>query len=145
MKEEVKNDKCECGHARIVHSKTTSINYTQGSCDCCKCQHFIMDSGMSHPIDTKEVEKMIGEILKEISLKIFGDEYSLSVTDYNFIYEKLQLAYTFGRQDERKEVVEDFKNIIMDSSYDNMIISGSTNREFTWNKIEKLLQALKRE
>lgn len=100
---------------------------------------------MSHPIDTKEVEKMIGEILKEISLKIFGDEYSLSVTDYNFIYEKLQLAYTFGRQDERKEVVEDFKNIIMDSSYDNMIISGSTNREFTWNKIEKLLQALKRE
>lgn len=44
---------------------------------------------------------------------------------------------------ERTALVERFKEIIMDDSYDNMIISGSSEREYAWNKIYHLLTKTK--
>ena len=38
------NDKCQCGHARGLHKKIVSVNYTEGKCGVigCDCKHFIM-------------------------------------------------------------------------------------------------------
>ena len=38
------NDLCECGHERKHHGKSQSINYTDGKCTKCLCEHFIMDN-----------------------------------------------------------------------------------------------------
>ena len=35
---------CECGHARQYHGKSHSINYTEGKCMKCKCEHFVIDN-----------------------------------------------------------------------------------------------------
>jgi hypothetical protein len=41
-KEERGNDMCKCGHERKYHSKSFSINWTQGFCEKCKCCNFSM-------------------------------------------------------------------------------------------------------
>lgn len=39
-KKDNENDACICNHTRHFHGKTTSINYTDGKCSECGCQHF---------------------------------------------------------------------------------------------------------
>jgi hypothetical protein len=36
------NQSCECGHKRNEHSASYSINYTEGFCSKCKCEHFLL-------------------------------------------------------------------------------------------------------
>ena len=40
----VENDLCECGHERKYHGKSKSINYTEGKCNQCDCENFVIDS-----------------------------------------------------------------------------------------------------
>lgn len=37
------NDVCVCLHARKLHGKSYSINYTDGHCTTCNCKNFMMD------------------------------------------------------------------------------------------------------
>lgn len=41
-KEVRKYDLCYCGHERKQHGHSLSVNYTDGACIECKCQHFLM-------------------------------------------------------------------------------------------------------
>jgi hypothetical protein len=36
------NQLCECGHSRNNHAVSHSINYTEGFCSKCKCEHFLL-------------------------------------------------------------------------------------------------------
>ena len=38
------NDLCRCGHKRVEHSFSLSINYTEGFCnhEGCNCENFLM-------------------------------------------------------------------------------------------------------
>lgn len=44
---EYAQDKCQCGHARVFHGVSWSINYTEGMCHKCKCKYFSTPCGMS--------------------------------------------------------------------------------------------------
>ncbi len=35
--------KCKCLHTRSRHGKSLSINYTDGACQSCKCENFLMN------------------------------------------------------------------------------------------------------
>lgn len=41
--------RCRCGHLHSEHSKSTSINYSAGSCSVgeCRCKHFLMPTQKS--------------------------------------------------------------------------------------------------
>lgn len=36
------NNVCKCLHARKLHGKSFSINYTEGKCSACNCRNFLM-------------------------------------------------------------------------------------------------------
>lgn len=36
------DDRCRCGHRRVEHGPSQSINYTEGKCSECECEHFVM-------------------------------------------------------------------------------------------------------
>lgn len=42
QKKEIAQQKCQCKHARVLHSVSYSVNYTGGMCHKCKCQYFII-------------------------------------------------------------------------------------------------------
>jgi hypothetical protein len=46
----IDNQICQCGHRRNFHAISHSINYTEGFCSECKCEHFILESSII-PID----------------------------------------------------------------------------------------------
>lgn len=41
-KEDYSNDVCVCLHARKLHGKSHSVNYTEGLCKTCNCKNFMM-------------------------------------------------------------------------------------------------------
>lgn len=65
---ETDNHVCKCGHGRIEHTKSYSLNYTEGFCTIgdCSCRHFNMASeGEPIPKMKKCKEEMCGVLISE--------------------------------------------------------------------------------
>ncbi len=47
--EKFKDDVCKCLHARKLHGKSNSINFTEGRCSSCNCMNFMIKDNSFTP------------------------------------------------------------------------------------------------